>query len=106
MNKLDINITKASLEGFIVTAADGAAHVTANIALLTEGGKKITSYSVNTNAWDDLKKLQLPVEVMPLLGRAAQLIEAAAVKHCRDEQKGIAATGSDDTPIDLSDIPF
>lgn len=106
MNKLDINITKASLSRFSVIAEDGGAAVTATISLLTEGGKKITEYSVNSNAWKDDDKLMLPIEVMPLLGKAAQLIEAAAVKHCRDEQKGIAATGSDDTQIDLSDIPF
>ena len=110
MKKLDISITKATLKSFTVSIGeDKIPNVSATIALLTEGGKEITDYTIRTNAWDDKTKMELPVSVLAPLGEAAKILEGVAVRHCRDGQKSLAtstAPALDDSPIDLSEIPF
>lgn len=103
MKKLDINITKAQLESFSLTLNEKPV-INASLGLYTEGGKKITTYAASSNAWDETKKLEIPLEAHALLAKAAKLIEASIVKHCRDSQ-GMLGSG-DDMPIDLSEIPF
>lgn len=120
MKKLEINITKAALKSFSVELKDGKPEVTASIALLTEGGKQITEYSIGTDSWQDDNKFELPVEcVMPIVTLARQL-EFVVTKHCRDSQLALPAytptfskdnpieevITEDDQPIDLSDLPF
>lgn len=105
MKKLEISITKAHLQGFTITLGDdGTPNVSASIALLTEGGKKITDYTASTYAWDESKKLVVPPEAFSLLGDAGRLIEASIVKHCRDSQASLGS--GEDKPLDLSEIPF
>lgn len=91
MKKLDINITKAELVSFSVTAKKGEPEVSATIALMTEGGKTITTYNVTTHPWNDKDKLDIPVSALPLIGQLAVIIEEQAVKQCRDAQLGISA---------------
>lgn len=105
MKKLDISITKAQLQGFTVTLdSEGKPSVSASLALLTEGGKKITDYSASTWAYSG-EKLDVPPEAFAHLGQAGKLIEESIVKHCRDSQLTLGS-GNDDAPIDLSEIPF
>jgi hypothetical protein len=103
MKQLDISITKAQLEGFTLVLGETPT-ISATIGLYTNGGKKITTYTANTNAWDDSKKLKVAPKAHMYLAQASKLIEAAIVQHCVDSQ-GALGTGSD-LPLDLSDIPF
>lgn len=132
MKKLDINITKAQLTNFSVDLEDGKPIVSVTVALLTEGGKTVTTYSADTRTWRT-DPLQLPIAAMPLIGDLARLLEGVAVNHCRDSQLALPAktsvpktekefddeitipertvkltpvTHKDDDIIDLSDIPF
>ena len=67
MKKLDIAITKAQLQGFTVSLnEDGTPNVSASLALLTEGGKKITDYSASTYTYDETKRLNVPPEAYAL----------------------------------------
>lgn len=87
MNKLKINITKANLHSFDVSAnEEGLPDVSVTLALMTDGGKPITTYTARTNNWNDKDKLNLPIEAIPLIGELAKILERAAVKHCRDSQ--------------------
>ena len=86
MKKLEIKITKAQIESFTVILAEEKPEVSASIALLTEGGKKITSYSVSTNAWNEANKFELPSEmVLPIL-KITQEIEKLVVGHCKNQE--------------------
>lgn len=125
MKKLEINITKATLQSFNISAKEGKPEVSVTLALLTEGGKAITSYTVMTDAWSDKDKLDLPVSVLPLIGELARILERAAVNHCRDSQLALPAPkqrddyvsnnpddndsvvpANLDEPINLDDIKF
>jgi hypothetical protein len=132
MKKLDIAITKAQLVSFDVTAEEGKPEVSVTLALMTEGGKQITSYSVRTNSWSDKDKIDLPIEALPHIGALARILEGVAVRHCRDSQLALAAPKAaavpkkavlknfspeldgtevnivdvSDEPINLDDIPF
>ena len=131
MKKLDIAITKAQLVSFDVTAEEGKPEVSVTLALMTEGGKAITSYSVRTNSWTDKDKIDLPIEALPLIGALARILEGVAVRHCRDSQLALPApkkkkehrvvtkdfddipdgtpvnkVNVDGEPINLDDIPF
>ena len=87
MKKLDIKITKAQIESFLVTLKEESPEVSATIALLTEGGKKITSYSISTDSWNEVNKFELPQEmIMPIMLIMREL-EALVVGHVKTNQK-------------------
>lgn len=108
MKKLDIQITKAALQSFSVTIDDEMPKVSATIALLTEGGKTITTYTISNKSWNEQDKFDLPIAAMPHLGAVARILEEVVTKHCNDSQVALTAgaTAFDDAPIDLSSIPF
>lgn len=131
MKELTINITKAKLISFKVRAKDNKPEVSVTLALQTAGGKTITTYDAQTDAWNDKDKLELPIEAMPLIGDLARVLEAVAVRHCQDGQLALSATAPknaendnlpdsphhesktaepvadiDDSPINLDDIDF
>lgn len=121
MKKLNISITKAQLVSFSVELKEGKPEVTATIALLTDGGKQVTTYSIGTDSWRSDTKFDLPVEIMPLIGDVARVLEAVAVRQCQDGQLALPAPGfpvkkkvsqpaiidaGDNEPINLDEIPF
>lgn len=135
MKKIDIQITKAILKSFNVELKEKKPVVSASIALLTEGGKAITEYSISTDSWSKENEFELPVECIAPIVKLAQQLETVVTKHCRDSQLALPANVSIDDiptvegsleantddfanpktrdsdvildePIDLSDIPF
>ncbi|HVA10613.1 MAG TPA: hypothetical protein VNG32_00405 [Candidatus Dormibacteraeota bacterium] len=131
MKKLDINITKAQLLSYTVELKEGKPECHATIGLFTDGGKKITDYTIFTDSWQDDNKFDLPYEVIPLIGETMRILEGVVVRHCRDgqlalpepkkddyvsqsadeHQKGLQqavrlSINADDEPINLDDIPF
>jgi hypothetical protein len=96
MKKLNINITKAQLVSFEVKLEDSKPEVSVTIALLNDGGKVITTYTIYTHSWHD-QKFKLPIEAMPLIGDIARILEGVAVRHCQDGQLALAAPGVSQT---------
>lgn len=90
MKKLDIAITKAQLKSFSVDTDDGKPVVSITLALMTEGGKQITTYTIDTHDWRK-DPLDLPIAALPLIGDLARMLEGAAVRHCRDSQLALPA---------------
>lgn len=106
MRKLNIEITKAKIESYVVTMGDEYPSVMVSIGLYTEGGQKITDYNISNNHWEKDKSFDLPVTALkPIIDVAAEL-ERVVVKHCRDAQKQLAAPKTDADNINLSEIPF
>lgn len=98
MRTLEINITKAALQSFNVSLDEnGQPNVQVTIGLISDGGKPITTYTAMTHAYSEARKMNLPIKAMPLLGELARILEAEAVKKCRDDQL---------TLPDLSTVPF
>lgn len=91
MKKLDIKITKAQLVGYEVTLKDGKPAVGATIALMTEGGKTITTYHISTDAWNDSDKFDLPITAIGPIRDLADILEQVAVGHCMDSQLALGA---------------
>ena len=90
MRKINIEITKAQLENFSVSFQEDDKGfdnpmVSASLALLTEGGKKVSQYSISTNSWSD-NKFKLPIEMIPPIFKIAEQIEIVVTKHCRESQ--------------------
>ncbi len=126
MKKIDIQITKAALKSFSVELHDKKPVVSASIALLTEGGKVVTDYSISTDSWQDENKFDLPIECIAPIVELARKLEAVVTKHCRDSQLALPAKAMtiddiptvekaktetviediNDEPINLDDIPF
>ena len=98
MRKLNIEITKAQLLSFSVDFdfKDNKLDVGTTLALLTSGGKKITSYTISTSAWQDETKFVLPIECIPHIKHIAKALEEVAVKHCRDSQLALSAPKKND----------
>jgi hypothetical protein len=126
MKKIDIQITKAALKSFSVELQDKKPVVSASIALLTEGGKVVTDYSISTDSWQDENKFELPMECIAPIVELARKLELVVTKHCRDSQLALPAKAMtiediptveqaktetviedvNDEPINLDDIPF
>lgn len=85
MRKLDIAITKAQLTGYNVSfREDGEISVIANIALLTESGRKVSDYSISTTHWQDENKFELPIECYAPIRGMAKALEMVVTQHCQD----------------------
>lgn len=125
MKRLDIQITKAALKSFSVDLKEGKPEVSATIALLTEGGKQITEYSISTDSWQKDNQFDLPLECISPIVIMARQLEYIVTKHCRDSQLALPANVSipqtlttlmpiedvtvediADESINLDDIPF
>jgi len=78
----NIKIENAELESFSVSLGKEKPEVNATIALMTAGGKKITSYTISTGSWNDEQKFELPLEIIaPILG-IAEILEGVVAEHC------------------------
>lgn len=86
MKKLNIQITKAQIESFQVTLKENNPEVSATIALITEGGKKITSYSISTDAWNEVNKFELPIEMVNPILIIMKSLETIVVGHCKNQE--------------------
>lgn len=106
MKKLEINITKAALKSFTVSVDGEQPSISATIALLTDGGKAITSYTISTTSWQEKDKFELPMNAIKPMAELAKILEGVVVRHCQDSQLALASGEVDDTPINLDDIPF
>ena len=86
MKKIDIQITNAIIKSFSVELAEKKPEVSASIALLTAGGKEITTYTVSTSSWNDENKFELPISMMPPIIDIMKKMETVITKHCRENQ--------------------
>lgn len=89
MKKLSIEITKAQIVSFSVTTKKDKPALCATIALMTAGGKIITTYSVDSESWDEKDKVDIPINALPLIGDLARILEEVVVKHCKLGQKAL-----------------
>lgn len=85
MNKLNIQITKAQIVSFRVELKDNQPEVSATIALLTDGNKVISSYSVSTDSWNEKDKFDLPTSMIKPIVDILKDLEPIVVKHCMGE---------------------
>lgn len=99
MKKLDIQITKAQIESFDVTLNENLPEISVRIGLYTEGGKKITTYNIDTNGYIDDQKFELPVAVIKPIMEIMKELETIAVRHCRKGQKTIGEVAKDEIPF-------
>lgn len=109
MKKLDIQISKAQIESFTVEfhpekEGVGKVEMTATLALLTEQGKTITTFSCGTGYWAT-HKFEIPLAAIPAIKEITREIERVAVKACRDEQKQLPAK-REEIQEGVIDIPF
>jgi hypothetical protein len=129
MKELNINISKAQLVSYTVELKEGKPVVNASIALLTDSGEAITTYTIFSDDWHS-KRFELPIGAMPLIGDLARILEGVAVRHCMGSQLALAAPEKatkvfetvlvkdveegdlisiddfDTSPINLTDVPF
>jgi hypothetical protein len=91
MQDLNINIRKARIEGFSVHLQDDKPVVTATILLLTDGGKKITSYSIGSDHWETNMKFDLPHEIVGPILEIARILERIVTDHAQSAALRLAA---------------
>lgn len=82
MRKLEIQISKAVLKSYSVNFKNDEISVDATIGLLTEGGKQITTYRIDTNSWRDEDKFDLPLSAYEPIKKIALLLEQVVTEHC------------------------
>lgn len=82
MKTLNIQITKAQIVSFRVELKDNQPEVSASIALLTEHGKPIATYSISTDSWNERDKFELPASMVGPIVDILRDMEPIVVKHC------------------------
>lgn len=86
MQSLNIAITKSRISSFSISySAEGAIpEVSVSIALLTEGGKTITTYSISSEHWQTEKKFDMPTELLLQLPKFERELERIVTEHCQN----------------------
>ncbi len=80
MKKIDIAINQAKILSFNVTLNEEKPEVSSCIGLFA-GNKKISEFNISTNAWNDVKKFEIPVSMIkPILKIAKDLEQITALK--------------------------
>jgi hypothetical protein len=79
MKKIDIQITKGAIKGFAVEMADGLPQVTATVALFTEGGKEVTTYSISTHTYYGTNTFELPAQMIAPIKEITARLEAVLI---------------------------
>ena len=82
MNKIDIKIERAEIESFTVWLIDGKIEISTTIKLLTLQNKKIATYSIATNAWDNDNHFTLSPEMEFPVKHIAEQLEKIVTEHC------------------------
>lgn len=95
MEKINIQITKAKLESFDVTLKDDMPSVMATIGLYTDSGKPITTYTIQSNAWDDAKKFDVPPSMVGPILLMAKELEKIVAAHCRNNSLALGVVAND-----------
>lgn len=98
MQDLNINIRMARIEGFSVTLAQDRPEVMATISLLTEGGRKITSYSIGSEHWEQALKFPLPHEIVGPILDIARILERVVTDHAQSSAARLMAPAADIVP--------
>jgi hypothetical protein len=83
----NINITNAELESFSVTMGEEKPEVSATISLKTDGGKKITSYSISTDSYREDSKFEIPISLINPILKIAAVLEEIIAEHCENTTK-------------------
>ena len=91
MKTIKIEISKAVLQSFSVKLGEEKPEVSATLALLTAQGKRITTYSIDTDGWDEESRFELPINFVEPIKQIMKELEIVAVKHCREGQKQLKA---------------
>jgi hypothetical protein len=82
MTPIDIQITKATIKSFTVDMGDVILpHVTATIALWSPNGKEISSFTVSTYGWHNMK-IEMPVQMIDPITQIARQFERIVTNEC------------------------
>lgn len=86
MKKLNIEITKAQIMSYSVQLGENKPSVSATIGLFTDGGKKISDYSISTNSYNEENKFELPLGIVSPIMDIMKELEVIVIKHCKSNQ--------------------
>ena len=84
--KIDIQISYGKLEQFTIYISDDLPKLSATIGLYTNGGAKITSFSVDTRSYYGDNQIDLPMGIDREILKIAEEIEIATIRKCREGQ--------------------
>ncbi len=93
VNELNINIKKALITDISLRLGDKGLEVDVTGSLLTESGKRVSSFSFRTNHWNDEDKLEVPFEINEPARRIFELLTPAIYKRIEGEFKQLSAGG-------------
>ena len=112
MRKIDITINKAVIEEVSVTIKEKYPEVSVCIGLYA-GAKRISSYSIRTDSWDDKNKFSLPPHVAYAIGEMLPELETIATRKCSASIGALAESVTKDVPLEQQpnqdpedDLPF
>lgn len=92
---LPINIVGAKVTGIHFGFEDDELKWSAEVCLLMEDNKRLTSISVGNNTWEESKKAKLDIEGYELAGKLRQIVETAVTRHLNALNQTIEHKGSE-----------
>ncbi len=83
---LPINITKATVVAIALTYKEKQLQYSAEVSLVSEFGKPITSVYVSNNSWDEKDKAELTLNTIALANSIRTEIETCVIKFMNSKQ--------------------
>jgi hypothetical protein len=91
MKPITINITQAKIMSYDVKLRDDKPEISCTIALMSDSGKSIATYSVGTESWrDQSTQFALSPGIVDSILSMSHHLEGVVTAHCENQQKLLA----------------
>ena len=87
MRAIDISITKATISRVSIEYKDDLPRVQATINLLAENGEMISTYSLDSEAWNKNQLFEVPLSMINPIKQILFQIEQIVAEHCNNRMK-------------------
>lgn len=108
INEINIRIDKALITNVELALGEHGLEVIVTGNLISDIGKKVTSFRYLSNHWEDEEKLKIPFEMNGLARQIFELLTPSIYERINGEFKALPAgkKSKKDEPLNPEDIPF
>lgn len=90
MREIDIQISKAKIQSVHIIFKEDLPQISVCIGLYTSSAMKISEYSIDTHAWDENRRFEVPPDIIAPILRITDSLEKIVAAHCQSSQKILA----------------
>lgn len=92
---IPITIREAKIQRISIDYREMKLGFCVDVGLITDDKQILTSISINSNDWNEEKKLSVPIEVSDLAGQLESVFKIAVSQHMNKFQKKLGDVNAD-----------